>query len=761
MRLISNFLAIIGLLVAFTVGVAPSSARAEQRIALVLGNAAYETGALKTPANDAGLIAQTLEAAGFEVIGARDLDNDALRRAFRDFVDKAAAVGPDGVAVLYLGGYGLQLEGENYFVPVDARIERASDIPVHAVRLSDYTRSLAALKLKASIVVLDLARNHPFAPNEPLAGGLALVEPEPGMLIAFNAAPGTIAPAAEGAYGPYAKALAEMMREGGLPLNELFDHVRLRVSDATQGAQVPWHASNVVASFVFFERTADAPPSVAANEVNPALRSRQIRDLGAQEAYIAALERDALPDYFEFLDSYATDPLANRVRAIVAARREALIWRRTRWLDTPAAYWSYLRLYSDGLHASDCYRRLAFSHASLEASPDFSPVDYDVPPPTPEETIYIQHRVIFFGDPAYDLPPPPAIPAAFLPPLSPEFVDLPPPEPPQELFVLPTPVYTPLPAWVRPPDYVQAPPANNVIFANVHNKVVIDRAAKTFTVTERGGHTRMLQAPRAAFQNDEQRPLGEHAGAPRQLPASDAYVGPALPPSVAQLAARTNDARLDRAQREQRPLPLPGAREPRLPGALGGSTAATRQLPPPPAQPQPKSSFWTDRPQRQVDEVARGSPQQRTQPLTGPGEPLPKAVPAPAVPRSATGTTPPVPAPQGEPGQGLRGGRPQPPAPGTPPAAFPRPAPSARAGQTVPEAKPQVPPAAALRPQGPTYPAQVPPKVVPPSATAPTGLPQQQLDRQRAQREQAAAAARQQQQAAEAARQVKIGLIPL
>ena len=761
MRLISNFLAIIGLLVAFTVGVAPSSARAEQRIALVLGNAAYETGALKTPANDAGLIAQTLEAAGFEVIGARDLDNDALRRAFRDFVDKAAAVGPDGVAVLYLGGYGLQLEGENYFVPVDARIERASDIPVHAVRLSDYTRSLAALKLKASIVVLDLARNHPFAPNEPLAGGLALVEPEPGMLIAFNAAPGTIAPAAEGAYGPYAKALAEMMREGGLPLNELFDHVRLRVSDATQGAQVPWHASNVVASFVFFERTADAPPSVAANEVNPALRSRQIRDLGAQEAYIAALERDALPDYFEFLDSYATDPLANRVRAIVAARREALIWRRTRWLDTPAAYWSYLRLYSDGPHASDGYRRLAFLHASLEAPPDFSPVDYDVPPPPSEERIYIQHRVIFFGNPAYDLPPPPAIPAAFLPPLSPEFVDLPPPEPPQELFVLPTPVYTPLPAWVRPPDYVQAPPANNVIFANVHNKVVIDRAAKTFTVTERGGHTRMLQAPRAAFQNDEQRPLGEHAGAPRQLPASDAYVGPALPPSVAQLAARTNDARLDRAQREQRPLPLPGAREPRLPGALGGSTAATRQLPPPPAQPQPKSSFWTDRPQRQVDEVARGSPQQRTQPLTGPGEPLPKAVPAPAVPRSATGTTPPVPAPQGEPGQGLRGGRPQPPAPGTPPAAFPRPAPSARAGQTVPEAKPQVPPAAALRPQGPTYPAQVPPKVVPPSATAPTGLPQQQLDRQRAQREQAAAAARQQQQAAEAARQVKIGLIPL
>jgi uncharacterized caspase-like protein len=238
MPLLSNFLATLGILVVFTIGAAPSSARAEQRIALVLGNAAYEAGALKTTANDAGLVAQTLEAAGFEVVGARDLDHDALRRAFRDFLDKAGALGPDDVALLYLGGYGLQLEGENYFVPTDARIERASDVAVQAVRISDYTRALAALKLKVSIVVLDLARSHPFAlSGEPVAGGLALVEPEPGMLIAFNAAPGTIAPAAQGAYGTYAQALAEMMREGGLPLEAVFDRVRLRVSDGTQGAQ--------------------------------------------------------------------------------------------------------------------------------------------------------------------------------------------------------------------------------------------------------------------------------------------------------------------------------------------------------------------------------------------------------------------------------------------------------------------------------------------------------------------------------------------
>src|SRR5215467_3683685 len=94
------------------------AAQAEQRIALVVGNGGYQAGALNTPANDAGLIAQTLQAAGFDVVGARDLDQDALRRAFRDFVDKATNAGPDTVAFIYVSGYGLQLEGENYVVPV-------------------------------------------------------------------------------------------------------------------------------------------------------------------------------------------------------------------------------------------------------------------------------------------------------------------------------------------------------------------------------------------------------------------------------------------------------------------------------------------------------------------------------------------------------------------------------------------------------------------------------------------------------------------
>jgi uncharacterized caspase-like protein len=352
-------------------GLALASAQAaETRIALVVGNANYQAGALPTPANDAGLIAQTLQAAGFDVIGVRDLDQDSLRRTFRDFVAKVSAAGPDTVAFVYLSGYGLQLEGENYFVPTDANITRDVNVASEALRVSDYTRPLAALGIKASMVVLDGARANPFAKSgSPLASGLALVEPDPGTLIAFNAAPGTVVQNEAGSYSAYAQALAEMMREGGLPVTDLFDRVRLRVNETTKGAQVPWNASRLQAPFYFFERAPDAPPPQISAEQTSSIRSKPIRDFDARDAYLAALDRDNLQDYENFLAAYPNDPMARRVRAIVAARREAMTWRRTRSVDTPPAYWSYLRRYPRGAHAYDARRRLAYLSAAFEPPP--------------------------------------------------------------------------------------------------------------------------------------------------------------------------------------------------------------------------------------------------------------------------------------------------------------------------------------------------------------------------------------------------------
>ncbi|OPF89858.1 caspase family protein [Rhodopseudomonas palustris] len=473
MRLNHLFSVVSTILVVLIAGpVGPAAAQQqERRIALVIGNGAYAKAPLSTAANDGGLIAQTLQAAGFDVSGARDLDGDTLRGAFRDFVKKAEDSGPDTVAAVYLAGYGVQYAGENYFIPVDSRLSRDTEIPTEGLRISDYLRQLAALPLKTSVVVLDLAREQPFVPGGSVASGLAMVEPNPKMLIAFNAAPGTVAPEERGAYGVYAQALAEMIRTGGLTLPQLFDRVRLRVNETTKGAQVPWDTQSVESNFMFFDRAPDAPPLPAPDQ---ALRSKPIRDMGAAEAYAAALDRDTLQAYEDFLAAYPNDPLAKRVRAIVAARREAITWRRTYRVDTPDAYWSYLRRYPRGPHAADARRRLEILAAALEPPPSFTVIDYDVPPPPPDEIVYVDRPVLMFSDPVFDFVPPPPPPVFFLPPPPPDFVVLPPPPPPIGLFYLPRPLFVPIPAYVRPPVYVQPPP-NNIIFANIHNTTVINQ----------------------------------------------------------------------------------------------------------------------------------------------------------------------------------------------------------------------------------------------------------------------------------------------
>jgi uncharacterized caspase-like protein len=516
----------------------------EKRIALVVGNGAYAKSPLATAANDAGLIAQTLQAAGFDVVGARDLDGDTLRRSFRDFIQKAEASGPGTVAMVYLAGYGVQLAGENYFIPVDSTISRDTDIPIEGLRINDYIRQLASLPLKANIVVLDAARPQPFIEGgQPIASGLALVEPEPHMLIAYNAAPGTVAPSEQGSYGVYAQSLAEMIRTGGLPLPEVFNRLRLRVNDASKGALVPWHAEKIDAPFMFFDRAPDAPAQAPPDQV-AAVRNRPIRDLGAQDAYAAVLERDTMPAYEDFLGAYPGDPLAKRVRAIVAARREAITWLRSYRADTPQAYWSYLRRYPNGPHAGDARRRLAILAAALEPPPAFAVLDYDVPPPPPDEIVYVDRPVFYFGDPDFGFLPPPPPPVYFLPPPPPDFVVLPPPIVAVGLFILPQPMFVPMPVYVRAPVYV-APPPNNIIFANIHNTTVIN------TVINRP------PAQVAPGAGGSPAALGTKA-APGQGGVAPAGAGPALPAAAAQKASLIQQGKL--------PMPPSASINPARPG---------------------------------------------------------------------------------------------------------------------------------------------------------------------------------------------------
>ncbi|QRM28103.1 caspase family protein [Microvirga sp. VF16] len=431
--------------VAAVVGQA-SLASAQDRLALVVGQGAYQGRPLPTTVNDAGLIAQTLTSAGFEVIQGRDLGANDLRSLVRDFLDKAQDLEPDSTVMVYLAGHGVQLEGDNYLLPIDARIERDVDVPIEGFRLSDLIRSLERSPAKVRVIVADMARDYPLgSTGEPMAKGLALMEPPAGFVMAFSSAPNIVASDGQGPYGAYATALAEMIRQPGMSLDEAFARTRLRTHEATNGLQIPWHSANLGnASFAFFEQAEAAAPLV--REV------RRIEDVPAEEAYAIAVERDTIQGYQDFLRRYPDHRLARRVTALLAARREAIVWRRTLASNTREAYWTYLRRYPTGPHAADCRRRLVRLSAPYAPPAAFEEVVYDdLPPPLPGvERVEVVEVVTIIRD-----VPPPRAPAYLLPRWDEdeEFVTIirEPPPPPIMAGVLPIPMAIPVPMRARPP----------------------------------------------------------------------------------------------------------------------------------------------------------------------------------------------------------------------------------------------------------------------------------------------------------------------
>jgi uncharacterized caspase-like protein len=134
---------------------------AESRVALVIGQSAYlAVPALPNPANDAKKITELLGNAGFEVTAVSDLSQDEMQKAVSNFAAKVSASGPDTVALVFYAGHGLQIDGENYLVPVDVDPKREADIPLQAVRLNDLMNTLGALPIRMRIVMLDACRDN-------------------------------------------------------------------------------------------------------------------------------------------------------------------------------------------------------------------------------------------------------------------------------------------------------------------------------------------------------------------------------------------------------------------------------------------------------------------------------------------------------------------------------------------------------------------------------------------------------------------------
>ncbi len=223
------------------------------------------------------------------------------------------------------------------------------------------------------------------------------------------------------------------MRQGGVDISEILADARVEVNQQTQGAQIPWSAGKLSAPYFLFERAADAPAAKRA-----AAPSKPLKQLSAAEAYQTVIARDRLSDYEAFLRDHRRSEQAKRIEAILAARREALFWRRALDANNPRGYWTYLRRYPHGPHAFDAGRALDALAARREPPPDFAVIEYeDLPPPPPDEFVYADRPVYYFGGDDYG-PPPPRPPAYVVEYDDDDWRDLPPPPPPTLAGVLPT-----------------------------------------------------------------------------------------------------------------------------------------------------------------------------------------------------------------------------------------------------------------------------------------------------------------------------------
>ena len=342
---------------------AASAALAENRVALVMGQSAYRSVVeLPNPVNDARKMTELLGNAGFKVTSTGDLTQNDMRQAVSDFAAKVSESGPDTVALVFYAGHGLQIDGENYLVPIDVDPKREADIPLQAVRLNDVLNTLAGVPTRMRIIMLDACRNNPF-PNisATTAHGLAIVDTKAGAagsFISYSTSPGSVAEDGNGANSPYTTALLSVANEPNLPIEEAFKRVRVAVNQATDGRQTPWESSSLTSDFRFFagEKGSTKEPSeqkaAAASKTPSAGRSmddwrKELKGKDPKVAYELVIADDTVSAYEAFVALFAQPPYNMRARVQLERRYVMRAWATAVATNTAASYQAFLATYPD------------------------------------------------------------------------------------------------------------------------------------------------------------------------------------------------------------------------------------------------------------------------------------------------------------------------------------------------------------------------------------------------------------------------------
>ena len=287
------------------------------RVALVIGNSAYEHAEpLPNPVNDAAAMAAALEGVGFEVVRGIDLDRQGTVRTLSDFAGRLAGA---EVGLFFYAGHGMQVNGVNYIVPVDAALTREADVFLSLVSLEQILQVMET-EVPTRLVLLDACRDNPLARSlsrslgatrsTAVGQGLARMDTAVGTLIAYSTAPGAVAEDGAGDNSPFTAALLQHIGTPGLEARQVLSRVRQDVHRETSGRQVPWDSSSLMGDFYFNVEINITPAPSLSGRLSPELLF-----------WDTIKGSDDPADFRNYLDRFGTDG----VFADLAGRRLAAL----------------------------------------------------------------------------------------------------------------------------------------------------------------------------------------------------------------------------------------------------------------------------------------------------------------------------------------------------------------------------------------------------------------------------------------------------
>ncbi len=307
------------------VGLATSSGA--QRVALVIGNSKYEHApALPNPANDAKDLAIAFEGVGYEVRLLLDATRSELLDELRAF--RYDSLGAEH-SIIYYAGHGVEIDRQNFVIPVDSELEADLDVEYEAIPLGLLVAATSGAK-DLQLVVLDACRENPFLDQmtrtlatRSIGRGLALYEPEGNSLVAYAAKEGTVALDGTGENSPYATAFLQALDKPDLEIGQFFREVRDAVIDTTQGAQEPFLYGSLSADPIYFKEPAAMPPDAASVAPNRASRDTLLAiDISFWESIRGSDQASDFRDYLERFPEGQFSTLAERRLAALKKEEE-------------------------------------------------------------------------------------------------------------------------------------------------------------------------------------------------------------------------------------------------------------------------------------------------------------------------------------------------------------------------------------------------------------------------------------------------------